>query len=52
MRDTERERHTHTHRQREKVIPDPGSHLEPKADTQPLSRPGVPIVVFLIVVEE
>ena len=51
MRDTERERQRH--RQREKqapcrepdVGPDPGaagSHLEPKADAQPLSHPGVP----------
>lgn len=51
MRDTERE--TETHRQREKqgpcrepdVGPDPsapGSRPESKADTQPLSHPGIP----------
>ena len=49
MRDTERQRH----RQREKRVPcgepdagldsrTPGSRPEPKADTQPLSHPGVP----------
>ena len=51
MRDTERQRH----RQREKQAPceepdvglDPratGSHPLPKADPQPLSHPGVPIM--------
>ena len=52
MRDTQRERQRH--RQREKQAPCrepdagldprsqiPGSHPEPKADTQPLSHPGV-----------
>ena len=54
MRDTERERERQKHRQREKQAlskkPDVdgtrsqtlGSRLEPKADTQPLSHPGVP----------
>ena len=43
------------HRQREKQVPcrepdagldprTPGSHPEPKADAQPLSHPGVPIL--------
>ena len=52
MRDTEKEAET---RQREKQAPrrelnaglDPrtlGSHPEPKADAQPLSHPGVPIL--------
>ena len=47
MRDTERQRH----RRREKQAPDaglnprtPGSHPEPKAGTQPLSHPGVPVL--------
>ena len=54
MRDTERERQRH--RQREKQAPrrepdvgldpgTPGSRAEPKADTQLLSRPSVPIVL-------
>ena len=58
MRDRERERQRH--RQREKqgpckelyVVLDPGtpeSHPEPKADTLPLSHPGVPINILLIV---
>ena len=53
MRDTERERQRH--RQREKQVPrkepevgldprTPGPRLEPKADAQPLSHPGVPII--------
>ena len=53
MRDTERQRH----RQREKQAPckEPdvgvsprtiGSRPEPKADTQPLSHPGIPRTVF------
>ena len=51
MRDRERERQRH--RQREKQAPcrkpdvaldpgSPGSHPGPKADTQPLSHPGIP----------
>ena len=53
MRDTQRERQRH--RQREKqascrepnaALPDLGSQPEPKADTQPLSYPGVPEVNF------
>ena len=55
MRDTEREAET---RQREKQAPcsepdeglDPrtsGSHPELKADTQPLSHPGVPVTLGL-----
>ena len=53
MREKERQRH----RQREKQAPcrepdvgldprTPGSHPEPKADTQPLSHPGVPGFYF------
>ena len=53
MRDRERER------QRAKQAPcrmpdaeldpeTPGSHPEPKADTQPLSQPGVPHLVSLL----
>ena len=56
MRDTERERQRH--RQREKQAPcrEPdaglhpgtlGSQPEPKADVQPLSHPGAPILDFL-----
>ena len=51
MRDAERERQRH--RQKEKQVSyrkpnvglspgTPGSHLEPKADTQPLNHPGIP----------
>ena len=58
MRDTERERQRH--RQREKQAPSrepnvglhpktPESRPEPKADTQPLSHPGIPGLVILIV---
>ena len=55
MRDTEREieRERQRHRQREKQAPGrepdvgldpwtPGSHPEPKEDTQPLNHPDVP----------
>ena len=53
MHETHRERQRH--RQREKQAPHgesdmglsprtPGSHPEPKADTQPLSVPGVPVM--------
>ena len=53
-RDTERQKH----RQREKQAPckepnvglnpgTPGSHPEPKADTQPLSHPDVPKLVLM-----
>ena len=56
MRDTNRARQRH--RQREKQAPHrepnaglyprtPGSPPEPKADTQPLSHPGVPPDPFL-----
>ena len=52
MRDTQRERERERERQREKQAPcrepdvglhpgTPGSHPEPKADTQPLSYPGI-----------
>ena len=52
-REREREKERQRHRQREKQAPckepnmgfdpgNPGSHPEPKADTQPLSHPGVP----------
>ena len=52
---TQRERERQRHRQREKQAPygepdaelDPrtlGSHPEPKADAQPLSHPGAPII--------
>ena len=52
MKDRERERERQRHRQREKRAPcrepdvgldpgTPGSRPEPKADTQPLSHPGV-----------
>ena len=53
--ETERQRERQRHRQRKKqapygepaVGPDPGtlgeSHLKPKADTQPLSHPGIPL---------
>ena len=55
MRETERKRH----RQREKQAlcrepnvgldpRSPGSHPEPKADTQPLSHPCVPVHVRLL----
>ena len=54
MRDTEREGERQRHRQRENQAPcrephvgldpgTPGSHPGPKADTQPLSHPGVPV---------
>ena len=54
MRDRERGR---VHRQREKQAPcrepdvgldprTPRSHPEPKADIQPLSHPGVPLLGF------
>ena len=57
MRDTERERQIH--RQREKQAPcrepnmglvpgTPGSCPELKADTQPLSHPGIPITGFVL----
>ena len=53
MRDTKRGRH----RQREKQSPckeldvgldprTPGSRPEPKADAQPLSHPGVPVILY------
>ena len=49
MRDTERQRHRQREEQGPHREPDagldpgtPGSHLEPKADAQPLSHPGVP----------
>ena len=58
MRDTQRERQRH--RQREKQAPhrepdagldpgtwDMGSCPEPKADTQPLSHPGIPKIGLL-----
>ena len=56
MRDTERE--TQRHRQRKKQAPcrepdvglnpgTPGSRPEPKADAQPLSHPGVPLLQIL-----
>ena len=52
MRDTH-ERERQRHRQKKKQVPRRkpdaelhprtlGSHLEPKADTQPLSHPGIP----------
>ena len=55
MRDTEGE--AETHRQSEKQAPcrepnvglnpgSPGSCPEPKADTQPLSHPGIPNLLF------
>ena len=58
MRDTQRERQRH--RKREKQAPcrepnvgldpgTPGSHPEPKADTQLLNHPGIPISDFLII---
>ena len=54
MRDTERGRERQRHRQREKQAPcrepdaeldprTPGSRPEPKADTEPLNHPGVPV---------
>ena len=57
MREGEREREGQRHRQREKQAPcrepdmgvepgNPGSCPEPKADTQPLSHPGVPDELF------
>ena len=61
MRDThrerERERERQRHRQREKQAPcresdvglnpgTPGSHPGPKADTKPLSHPGIPYNLF------
>ena len=51
MRDTQRERQRHRQREKQALCrePDvgldpgtPGSHPEPKADTQPLNHPGVP----------
>ena len=53
MKDTEKQRH----RQREKQAPcqepdarvgprTPGSRPEPKADVQPLSHAGVPIIII------
>ena len=55
MIEREREREGQRHRQREKQAPrrepnvgldprTPGSCPEPKADTQPLSHPGVPLL--------
>ena len=53
MRDTHRGRDTGRGRSRFPVEPDarldprtPGSGPEPKADTQPLSQPGVPEACF------
>ena len=50
MRDTERGRHRQREKQDPRREPDVGldprtlrSHLEPKADAQPLSHPGVPM---------
>ena len=53
---SETQRLRQRHRQREKqashrepvagLDPIPGSHSEPKADTQPLSHPGVPGILF------
>ena len=56
-RERERERERQRHRQREKQAPHgdlevelnprtPGSPSKPKADTQPLSHPGVPQLAF------
>ena len=49
MRDTERQRHGQRENQAPCMEPEagldprmPGSHPEPKADTQPLSHPGDP----------
>ena len=50
------EKHRERHRQRDRQAPcrepdvgldpgNPGSRLEPKADAQPLSHPGVPIII-------
>ena len=55
-----RERERGRHRQREKQAPcrgpdaelesrTPGSQPEPKADAQPLSHPGAPVIFLLIV---
>ena len=56
MTDTERERQRHRQREKQALCrePDvgldpetPGSRPEPKADSQPLSQPGVPdVTVF------
>ena len=56
MRDTEKERQ----RQREKQAPcrepdagldpgTPGSRPGPKADAQPLSHPGVPVIINVVI---
>ena len=56
MRNRERDRQRH--REREKQAPrrepdvgldpgTPGSCPEPKADAQPLSHPGCPVIIFL-----
>ena len=56
MRDTERERQKHTQREKQAPCREPdvglnprtlGSHPEPKADAQPLSHPGVPVLCDL-----
>ena len=51
MRDIERQRHRDRGRSRLlagsliwDLFPGPGSHPEPKADAQPLSHPGVPVL--------
>ena len=51
MRDTEREAETQAEREAQGArcgtqSQIPGSHPEPKADAQPLSRPGVPSHFF------
>ena len=60
MRETERQRQRQRHRQREeKQVPckkpnvgldsgNPGSGPEPKADAQPLSRPGAPVFFMFL----
>ena len=55
MRNTHRKRQRHRQKEKQATCgePDagldpktPGSHPEPKADAQPLSHPGIPVLCF------
>ena len=61
MIDIERERQRHRQREREKQAPcrepnagldpgTPGSHPGPKAGAKPLSHPGIPSLIFSIII--
>ena len=57
MSDTEKERQGHRQREKQALHKEPdvglepgtqGSRPEPKADTQPLSHPGVPVLLSFL----